>query len=82
MNAGLAVTSGVGVVSVVRGSPADQAGLQPNDVIVQVEDTVVDNFSDLDGVLIEYRQGTPVMVVFYRGDDERTITVTLCERPN
>ena len=82
MNAGLAVTSGVGVVSVVPGSPADLAGLRPNDVIVQVEDTAVDNISDLDGVLIEYREGTSVKVGFYRGDQERTLTVTLGERPN
>ncbi len=80
-NAGLPVTSGVGIVSVAPDSPAEQAGLRVQDVIVRLAGKTVSNTAELDGILIQYRSEESVAVDFYRGDQKRTVNVTLGERP-
>ena len=81
MNAGLATPFGVGIVSVSPGSPAEEAGLRPMDVIIAIADKVVRNISDLDSVMIEYREGAAVEVEFFRGNDRHRETVILGMRP-
>ena len=80
-NAGLPVTSGVGILSVAPDSPAEQAGLRVRDIIVSLAGKVVSNTAELDGILIKYRSGESVAVDFYRGDEKRTVNVPLGERP-
>ena len=81
MNAGLPVTSGVGIASVAPDSPAERAGLRVRDIIVALAGKVVSNTAELDSILIQYRSGESVAVDFYRGDRKRTVNVTLGERP-
>ena len=81
INFDLPVTSGAGVISVAPGSPAEQVGLREQDIIVALAGQPVGNVAELDSILIQYRAGFSVEVVFYRGNDKRTVTVTLAERP-
>ena len=81
MNFGLSVTSGVGVISVAPGSPAEEAGIQIEDIIVGVAGKSVDDSGELDDILIEYQAGTSVEVEFFRGAQRRTVSVILGERP-
>jgi len=80
-NAGLPVSSGVGIVSVAPDSPAEGAGLRVQDIIVGLAGMVVSNTVDLDGILIQYRSGESVAIDFYRGDQKRKVNITLGERP-
>ncbi len=80
-NFGLPVTSGVGIISVAPDSPAEQAGLRFQDIIVALAGKEVRNTAELDGILIQYRSEESVAVDFYRGDKKRTVNVTLGERP-
>jgi len=80
-NAGLPVTSGVGIVSVAPDSPAERAGLRVEDIIVGLAGMAVGNTAELDGILIQYRSGESVAIDFYRGDQKRTVNITLGERP-
>ena len=80
-SAGLPVTSGVGIASVAPDSPAEKAGLRVRDIIVALAGNMVSNTAELDGILIRYRLGESVAVDFYRGDEKRTVNVTLGERP-
>ena len=80
-NVGLPVTSGVGLISVVPDSPAELAGLRVRDIIVGLAGNVVSNTAELDGILIRYRLGESVAVEFYRGNQKRTVNVTLGDRP-
>ena len=80
-NAGLPVTSGVGIASVAPDSPAERAGLRVRDIIVALAGKVVSDTAELDSILIQYRSGESVAVDFYRGDQKRTVNVTLGERP-
>ena len=81
MNFDLPVTSGVGIASVAPGSPAEMAGLQPQDIIVAIGGEEVATIADLDKVLIEYRKDSPVDVELFRGERRLTLTVVLGERP-
>ena len=81
MNFGLPITSGVGITSVMPGAPADQAKLKAGDIIVGVAGKGVSSVTDLDSILIEYREGATVEVEFYREDEKQTVIVTLGERP-
>ena len=77
---GLPVDQGVGVTDVISGSPAEEAGLLPNDIIVGLEEAEIRNSGDLLEALRRYRAGRSVTVRFFRGDDEREMVVTLGER--
>ena len=80
-NGGLPVTFGVGIASVAPDSPAERAGLRVQDIIVGLAGKMVSNTAELDGILIQYRSSETVAVDFYRGDQKRTVNVTLGERP-
>ena len=82
LNVGLAVSKGVGITSVVPDSPAEEAGLREADIIVRVGAKEVDNISDLNNIMIQYRKGTSVDIEYYRDDRRRTVSVTLGERPS
>jgi serine protease Do len=77
----LPVRQGVGVVQVTRGSPAEDAGLAPNDIIIALEDTTVRNSGDLLEALRRHREGERVVIQFYRDGEERETEVTLGAQP-
>lgn len=81
-NLGLPVEEGVAIVSVEAGSPADDAGLQAEDVIVAIEDSDVTNSGELLEVLRQYQAGETVTVTVYRNGDQQEFDVTLAERPD
>ena len=81
-NLNLPADEGVGVVDVTPGSPADAAGMQPNDIIIRIEDTPITNSGDLVEALRRYRAGEQVVVHFYRDGGEAETNVTLGTRPN
>jgi S1-C subfamily serine protease len=82
---GLSVQSGVLVHSFANDaagvSPAQQAGLQTNDVITKVGSTTVNNNADLSGALQNQAPGSKVTLTIVRGASTITVTVTLGERP-
>ncbi len=73
----LSATSGVLIASVQQGGPADEAGLQPCDVIVQIQDKEIETSGDLFGVLNDYRTGVTVDVGLIRESDRESREVTL-----
>jgi S1-C subfamily serine protease len=64
------------------GSPADKAGLQPNDVIVKVDQKTIDTLYDLSDVLARGKPGQKVKVHVRRGEAKTPIELeaTLEER--
>lgn len=77
----LPVERGVGVAAVQPGSPADQAGLRVNDIIVRVGDVDITNSGSLTQALTRFRAGDTVTVIFYRGSQRQQSEVTLTDRP-
>lgn len=75
----LSVDYGVLVARLVSGGPAERAGLQVGDVIVQINDTKIEDVSGLSGALITKNPGDTVSVKVYRGNQQLTVNVTLGE---
>ncbi|THV42760.1 PDZ domain-containing protein [Glycomyces buryatensis] len=72
-------TSGAVVVSVKAGSPAEQAGLLEDDLIVAINDSAVGSASDLVDLIALYEPGQTVEVWFNRGaeGESQSTQVTL-----
>ena len=64
---GIAQASAVEVMAVEDGSPADQAGLMEEDIIVSLGEQPVAGVDDLHKLLTELPVGVPAAVVFLRG---------------
>lgn len=61
----------------VTGTPAKQAGLQANDVIVGLDGKTIQNIADLRTYLFQHKPGDKVNLTIYRGDKKMNVTVTL-----
>lgn len=73
----LAVDRGIGLRDVSDGGPADEAGLQPGDIIVELGGEEISNSGDLFKVLTENLAGDTVTVEFYRDGSLESIEITL-----
>lgn len=72
----------VRIVSPIANSPAEEAGLQPNDLIVEVDGESIAELSLNEAVsLIRGPEGTDVELLIIRGDDQFTVTLTRAEIP-
>jgi len=69
------------VTDVLPGSPAEQAGLRAQDVIVKLADRDVANPSALRNLTAGLDVGTRVSVTFYREGKAQTAAVTIAELP-
>jgi S1-C subfamily serine protease len=78
---GLSVTEGVFVFSVSPGSPAEDAGVEPGDVIVEFDGKDITSVEDLFAALRGTSPGDSVPVRVVRGEQEQTLNVTLENRP-
>ncbi|HET8785123.1 MAG TPA: trypsin-like peptidase domain-containing protein [Candidatus Limnocylindrales bacterium] len=67
--------------SIVAGGPADQAGLQPGDIITAVDGTALDASHPLDLVMSQYGPGTSVKLDVLRNGQTTQATVVLGTRP-
>jgi serine protease Do len=66
---GLISTKGVLIVEVQPGSPADQVGLEPADVIREVNQRSVNNISDFERAVRQGRRGERILLLVQRGDN-------------
>src|SRR5581483_7733985 len=75
----LSVDHGALIISLTQGYPAASAGLKPGDVIVQIDNTPVNDTASLGGALVNKNPGDTVAVHIYRGNQQLTINVKLGE---
>jgi len=66
---GLSSTKGVLVVEVQPGSPADAAGIEPADVIREVNQRPVNNVKDFEKAVRQVRRGDRILFLVHRGDN-------------
>jgi S1-C subfamily serine protease len=90
------VDEGVMIVGIVEGSPADQAGLQGGDqqvivggrsyvlggdVVIRADGQPVTSPDDLRSMIMEKSPGDSMTLDIRRGEDARTVNVTLGQQP-
>ncbi len=68
--------------AVTAGSPAEKAGLQPEDVILSADGRVIEDNSDLSRYIASKAPGTTVKLEILRGKDKKTVSVTLGTFPD
>jgi len=74
--------TGVAVVQIVAGSPAERAGIQPRDVIVALDDAPVRTVDDMHRFLTRAAIGSPVRVQILRGSQRIELPATLSAAPD
>ncbi|HEY7915937.1 MAG TPA: trypsin-like peptidase domain-containing protein [Acidimicrobiales bacterium] len=77
----LTPSSGALILSVQPGSPAQQAALQVDDVIVSLDGKAIQSPGDLTAAIHPLKPGDHVIVGIYRGSSRRNVDVTLGARP-
>jgi len=73
--------NGVSLSRVRKGEPGQQADLQQDDVVVEVDGKKVESASDIQRAVDSHKPGDKLVLKVERGGDERTVTVTLGTRP-
>jgi len=71
--------SGVEIVQVVEGGPADRAGLRPEDLIVELDGTAIEGMDDLQRVVVTELIGRSVRAGIVREGREIEITLIPAE---
>jgi serine protease Do len=74
---GLPDTSGLVVAGVKDGSPAAEAGIQPGDVIVQVNRKSVQSVAELQQALAANKPGQPVLFQIHRKDASLFVAISV-----
>ncbi len=74
---GLPTTSGALVIEVAQGGPAAKAGLQPGDIITQLDGQKIANVTDLLAAVRKKEPGQQSDVGLQRGKDTKSVKVTL-----
>jgi S1-C subfamily serine protease len=72
--------TGVEVIEVMNGSPADRAGLLPHDVLIAINETVVNNIDDIHRLLSRLSPGSAVTITAIRNNRKRRFSATLLEQ--
>jgi len=73
--------NGVGITQVQTGSPADEAGLQPGDVIEKVNGKDVTKADEVTTLIKATKPGATVAFNVWSGGSKRLVTVKVTERP-
>lgn len=70
---------GIQIADVVKGGPADKAGLQAGDIIYKVNDTLIQSFDDLSNIIDNCKVGDQLRILANRNGEKITANVTLAE---
>lgn len=72
---------GTVVIAVHPGSPADQAGVKPGDVITSIDNQAIEGYRQVLGILEQKSPGDSVELVVSNDSQSRTLHVTFGESP-
>ncbi|MNJ99575.1 putative periplasmic serine endoprotease DegP-like precursor [compost metagenome] len=78
---GLKKSTGAIIAGVLKGGPADKAGMQPGDILVSVEGKAITDMADMLNQIAQLSPGTKAKVVVLRRNQENTLNITVGVRP-
>lgn len=76
------INSSNGTSGIVKGGPAEKAGLKDNDVITAVDGQPLNDNNPLVNVILGHKPGDTIKLTVQRGDQVVTLDLTLGERPS
>ena len=71
--------AGLYITEIEAGSCSDEAGIQPGDILISLDDTRVTGQEDLNTLLYNYQAGDTVTVIIYRGGRQYSVSLILSE---
>ena len=74
------VPPGLYITQVDAGSPAEEAGLIPGDILVKLDDSGVSTMEELNSLLYAHQVGDAVNLAVYRGGRQAELTLILTEK--
>ena len=77
----LAGKKGVFVADVFEGDPADQAGIQPKDIILSVNGEKIETSRQLTGIIAKIPVNDSAKIKILRNGKEKTVKVKIAKRP-
>ena len=77
----LASTNGVILRGILRGGPADRAGLKPGDVLLAIEGTQIKDQNSLLNLVAALAPGKPASILLRRDNKDMEIRVAVGKRP-
>jgi S1-C subfamily serine protease len=75
----LPTNSGAVVTGVEKGSPADKAGIQANDIILKIDGQDVRGEGGVPNILLRKKPGDAMSVILMRDGKQQTVTVTVTQ---
>ena len=74
-------TRGALIAGVLRGGPADKAGIKPGDILISINDDTISDTTRLLNVVAQIKPGTSVKVHLMRKSKELDLAVVIGKRP-
>ena len=74
-------TTGALIAGVMRGSPADKAGVRPGDVLLSIGEDTVENAETMLQLIAELKPGNPARLGLRRSGKEFEVTAVIGKRP-
>ncbi|HEY0846755.1 MAG TPA: Do family serine endopeptidase [Noviherbaspirillum sp.] len=78
---GLTKKSGAIIAGVLKGGPADRAGMRPGDILLAVEGKPVSDTTDMLNLIAQLTPGNKAKMTVLRKNEEATIEVLVGKRP-
>jgi serine protease DegQ len=78
---GLSKKSGAIIAGVLKGGPADKAGMRPGDILVAVEGEPVSDTTDMLNIIAQLTPGNRAKMTVLRKSKESTLEVIVGKRP-
>jgi membrane-associated protease RseP (regulator of RpoE activity) len=72
---------GLVVMHVAEGSPAEEGGLLPTDIIIAIDGTEITGFDQFAGIISSYDPGDGITLSIFRDGEELELDITLGEHP-
>ena len=79
---GLKQKSGAIIAGVIRGGPADKAGMKPGDILIAIEDKPVGNTTQMLNLVAQLKPGNKAKITVLRDTKEPTLEVLIGKRPS
>jgi serine protease DegQ len=78
---GLSKKSGAIIAGVLKGGPADRAGMRPGDILVAVDGKPVSDTTDMLNIIAQLVPGNKARMTVLRKNQETTMNVVVGKRP-